>query len=70
LVNNSSANYATIRLASKIKNLNLRLPNGFKTCKETFATASLVVYAQKNSVLLNEINEKIELFKSIGLIEA
>jgi hypothetical protein len=51
------------------RNKNLPDEQKLSICRQNFATASLVVYAQKNSVFLEEINEKIEVFASAGLTE-
>jgi hypothetical protein len=39
-----------------------------KICEEIYTTLSIVIYAQKNFWLLDALNEKIELFKSAGLM--
>lgn len=38
-------------------------------CKETFASTPTVIYTVKDFWLLEEINEKIELFKAAGFME-
>jgi hypothetical protein len=71
LINNPTAKYAVIRLAVKLNYQNQRLPadRRFVICKESFAMSPMVIFAQKNSVVLNDINRKIEAFKSAGLTE-
>jgi hypothetical protein len=71
LQNNPSANYAVIRLTMNIKYQNQKLSEAFRhtICNEALASADMVIYTQKNFALLDEINEKIELLKSAGLME-
>lgn len=38
-------------------------------CREPFLTLPVVIYTRKNFYLLEAMNEKIEIFKSAGLIE-
>lgn len=41
----------------------------FTICKETYVTMPVVIFSSKNFYLLDKFNEKIELFKSAGLID-
>lgn len=41
----------------------------FTICRETYVTMPVVIYTSKNFYLLDKFNEKIELFKSAGLID-
>jgi hypothetical protein len=71
LVNNPTAKYAVIRLAVKLYYQNQRLPANlrFVICKEPFIMAPMIMFTQKNSVFMEEINQKLELFISAGLTE-
>lgn len=71
LPNNPGLNYAVIRQSMKVKYTNLKLSRRMRQtiCKEIFASAPTVFYTQKNFVLLEEMNDKIELLKSAGLME-
>ena len=68
---NPTANYAVVRLLIKMKyyNQNHREHSRLSICKESLSTVPIVIYAQKNSVFLDEFNAKIEMFKSSGLID-
>jgi hypothetical protein len=70
LINNPNANYAVIRIAAKVRNRNLKQPEDFKLkiCKEAFTMAPIVIYTQRNSIFVEEINEMLDLFKSAGLV--
>lgn len=66
-----SSKGAVIRLKTMMLYYNQKASEEFRRtiCKEAFASVSMVIYSQKNFVLLDEFNEKIELFKSAGLID-
>lgn len=63
---------ALLRPLRAIAYMNQVLGSGqerFYYCKETVMTIPIVIYAQKNFFLVNEIDYNIDKFKSAGLIE-
>lgn len=66
LVSTAVLNTRTMILNSFLREI---VQNDIEICKEIFAKAPLAIYTVKDFWLLEEISEKIELFKAAGLID-
>lgn len=71
LVNNPTAKFAVFRAGIRIKYMNQRQPKKLRytICKKFFSMFPSVMYLQKNSVFLDELNLEIQKIQAAGLID-